>query len=152
MEGLIKTNLFAYVFSTLLTGFLLWSIIFSMFKKTKNAESKKTKTIICFSVSGILVCLWIWFFICINLFPISLAYYEYSNNFVEEKRGVIESIDQSGKDRIRIVVDGKEYTMVYSSENPTAVIDGDIDEGDTVKIIFGVSSKYIFDIENTRDG
>ena len=39
-----------------------------------------------------------------------------------------------------------EYTMVYSSLNSNDIISRDIDEGDTVKIEFGVKSKYIFDI------
>ena len=81
-----------------------------------------------------------------NLFPISLAYYEYNHNLVEEKTGVVESIEQDGKDRINIIIDDTEYTIVHSSVNPVFIIGGDIDKGDNVKIIFGVNSKFIFDI------
>lgn len=120
--------------------------IVGTFKNTKNIESKKIKTVLRFGISGVLVCFWIWFFIYVNLFPISLAYYEYSRNSVEEKIGVINSIEQDGKDRINLIIDNTEYTMVYSSLNSDDIISRDIDEGDTVKIEFGVKSKYIFDI------
>ena len=62
-----------------------------------------------------------------------------------KKIGVINSIEQDGKDRINLIIDNTEYTMVYSSLN-NYIISRDIDEGDTVKIEFGVKSKYIFDI------
>ena len=115
-------------------------------KKTKDIENKKIKTVLRFGISGVLVCLWAWHFVYINLYPISLAYYEYSHNSVEEKIGVINSIEQDGKDRINLIIDNTEYTMVYSSLNSDDIISRDIDEGDTVKIEFGVKSKYIFDI------
>ena len=152
MRELIETNVLTYLFSTILTGFLLLSIIQGTFKQTKNIENKKKKAVLRFGVNGVLVCFWIWFFIYTNLFPISLAYYEYNHNFVEEKVGVIESIEQSGKDRIYIIIDNTEYTVVHSSVSPSVIIGGDIDKGDTVKIIFGVKSKFIFDIyeSNTR--
>ncbi|MBR6769301.1 MAG: hypothetical protein IKM34_07440 [Clostridia bacterium] len=146
MENLIKTNVLTYAVLTAFTGFLLLSIIYGIFKKTKRIENKKKKTVLRFGISGVLVCFWIWFFIYVNLFPISLAYYEYSHDCVEERIGTIESIEQDGKDRINIIIDNTEYTMVHSSVNPAVAIGKDIDEGDTVKFIFGVESKYIFDI------
>jgi len=51
-----------------------------------------------------------------------LAYYEYKHDFTEEKIGVVEGIEQDGKDRINIIIDNTEYTMVYSSVSPTVVI------------------------------
>lgn len=150
MDELIKTNVFAYALSAACTGYFLSTIIYGTFKKTKDIKSKKKKTVLRFGVNGVLVCLWMWFFIYVNLFPISLAYYEYNHNIVEEKIGIIESIEQNGKDRINIIIDNTEYTMVHSSVNPVVVIGRDIDKGDTVKVIFGVKSKFIFDIEHLK--
>ena len=81
-----------------------------------------------------------------NLYPISLAYYEYNHNLTEEKVGVIDSIEQNVKDRIYLIIDNAEYTLVDSSESPAVIIGRDIDEGDAVKFKFGVKSKYIFEI------
>ncbi len=104
------------------------------------------KTVLRSSISSILICFWIWFFVYVNLYPISLAYYEYNHDFAEEKIGVIDSIEQDSKDRIKLIIGSTEYTMVYSSVSPAFIIGKDFDEGDTVKIKFGVESKYIFDI------
>jgi hypothetical protein len=112
----------------------------------KDIENKKIKTVLRFGISGALVCLWAWFFVYKNFYPISLAYYEYNHNLVEEKIGVIERIEQNGKDRISISIDNTEYTVVHSSVNPLFVIGKDIDEGDTVKIEYGEKSRYVFDI------
>jgi len=146
MEELIRTNMISYVFLTAFTGGLLFYSIFGVFKNTENIESKRIKRIIRFIVNGILVCFWIWFFIYINLFTISLAYYEYNHNLVGEKIGVVESLEQDGKDRIKIIIDDEEYTIVHSSVNPFVIIGVDIDKGDNVKIVFGAYSKYIFDV------
>jgi len=93
MEELIKTNLLSYAFLTAFSGYFLLIIIHGTFKKAKDNESKKIKTVLRFGADGVLVCFWIWFFVYTNLFPISLAYYEYNHNSVEEKIGVIESIE-----------------------------------------------------------
>ena len=146
MYELIKSSLQAYAFAAVFSGLWILLVVYGMFKKTKKIENKKIKTVLRFGISGVLVCLWAWHFVYINLYPISLAYYEYSRNSVEEKIGVINSIEQDGKDRINIIIDNTEYTMVYSSLNSDDIISRDIDEGDTVKIEFGVKSKYIFDI------
>ena len=146
MYELIKSSLSTYAFVAAVFG--LWSllVIYGMFKKTKDMENKKIKTVLRFGISGVLVCLWAGHFVCMNLYPISLAYYEYNHDFAEEKIGVIDGIEQDGKDRINLIIDNTEYTMVYSSLNSDNIISRDIDEGDTVKIEFGVKSKYIFDI------
>lgn len=146
MEELIKTNVLVYAFIAAITGLWVWLFVFGTFKKTKNIESKKIRKALRIGVSGVLVCLWIYFFIYMNLYPISLAYYEYNYAFTEEKIGVIENIEYDGKDRLNIVIDNVEYTMVHSSVSPAVIIGRDIDEGDTVKIKFGTKSKYIFDI------
>lgn len=146
MYELIKSSLQTYAFAAVFSGLWILLVVYGMFKKTKKIENKKIKTVLRFGISGVLVCLWAWHFVYINLYPISLAYYEYSRNSVEEKIGVINSIEQDGKDRINLIIDNTEYTMVYSSLNSDDIISRDIDEGDTVKIEFGVKSKYIFDI------
>ena len=146
MYELIKSSLQSYAFVAAFTGLCVLSVVYATFKNTKNIENKKLKTILRFSISSVLICFWTWFFLCVNLYPISLAYYEYNHNFAEEKIGVIDSIEQEGKDRIYLIIDNAEYTMVDSSVSPAVIIGRDIDEGDTVKIKFGVRSKYIFDI------
>lgn len=146
MYELIKSSLLTYAFVAAFSGFVLMSIIFGIFKNTKNIKSKKIKTVLRFGINGVLVCLWAWYFVYMNLYPISLAYYEYNNDIVEEKIGVIDTIEQDGKDHINLIIDNTKYTMVHSSASPVVIIGRDIDEGDTVKIIFGAKSKYMFDI------
>ena len=146
MYELIKSNLEAYAFAAAFLGLWILLVIWGTIKKTKNLERKSAKAALRFGISGVLIGFWAWFFIYVNLYPISLAYYEYSHNLTEEKIGVIKSVEQEGKDRIRFIIDDTEYTMVDSSTNPFVVIGWDVDEGDTVKIKYGASSKYIFDI------
>ena len=152
MYELIKSSLQAHAFAAVFSGLWILLVVYGMFKKTKKIENKKIKTVLRFGISGVLVCLWAWHFVYINLYPISLAYYEYSRNSVEEKIGVINSIEQDGKDRIYLNIDNAEYTMVDSSVSPAVIIGRDIDKGDTVKIKFGVRSKYIFDICESKTG
>lgn len=85
-----------------------------------------------FGISGVLICLWAWHFVYMNLYPISSAYYEYTHDLTEEKVGVIECIEQKGKDRIKVIINRTEYTMVHSSANPLVIIGKDIDEGDNL--------------------
>ena len=146
MYELIKSSFQAYAFAAVFSGLWILLVVYGMFKKTKKIENKKIKTVLRFGISGVLVCLWAWHFVYINLYPISLAYYEYNHDFAEEKIGVIDGIEQDGKDRMNLIIDNTEYTMVHSSVSPAVIIGKDIDEGDTVKIKFGVRSKYIFDI------
>ena len=152
MYELIKSSLSTYAFVAAVFG--LWSllVIYGMFKKTKDIENKKIKTVLRFGISGVLVCLWAWHFVYINLYPISLACYEYTHNIVEEKIGVINSIEQDGKDRIALIIDNTEYRLVHSSTDPAVIIGKDIAEGDAVRVTFGAKSKYVFDIykSNTK--
>lgn len=146
MYELIKNSLSFYAFVATFTGLWVLFVVYGTFKKTKNIESKKIKTVVRFGTSCALVCLWAWHFVCMNLYPVSLAYYEYNHDIVEEKSGVINNIEQDVKDRIILIIDNMEYTMVDSSVSPAVIIGRDIDEGDTVNFKFGVKSKYIFDI------
>lgn len=146
MGELIRNNVLAYTFAAALTGLWISLIAYGIFRKTNNIENAKIRTVTRFGIIGVLICFWIWLFIYMNLFPISLAYYEYNCAFVEEKYGVIENIEQDGKDRINIIIDNTEYKIVHSSISPVIILGRDIDEGDTVKIKYGVKSKFIFDI------
>ena len=146
MYELLKSSLQAYALAAVFSGLWLLLVVYGTFKKTKNIESKNIKTVLRFGISVVLVCLWAWHFVYINLYPISLAYYEYNYDFVEETIGVIDTMEQNAKDRIYLSIDNTEYTMVYSSVSPDNIIGKDIDKGDAVKIKFGVRSKYIFDI------
>ena len=146
MRELIKSSLMTYAFVAVIFGAWSLLVICDMFKKTKEVENKKIKTLLRFGISGVLVCLWAGYFVYMNLYPISLAYYEYNHGFAEEKIGVVDSIEHDGKDRIHLIVDNQKYTMVYSSVSPDVIIGKDVDEGDTVQFEFGVKSKYVFDI------
>ena len=64
-------------------GVFYLSMVYS--KKTKNTENKTVKRLLRFGVNGVLVCFWMWFFIYVNLFPISLAYYEYNQDIAKEQ-------------------------------------------------------------------
>ena len=152
MYELIKSSLQSYAFVAAFSGIWCLLVIYGTFKKTKNVPNKKKKAVLRFGISGALLCLWAWLFVYTNLYPISLAYYEYSRNSVEEKIGVINSIEQDGKDRINLIIDNTEYTMVYSSVSPSIIDDRDIDKGDAVKIQFGESSMFIFDIYKVNSG
>lgn len=146
MEELLKTSLHAYLSSEMFFG--IWVVLFSaiIIVKTKNMESRKLKIALRIIICSVLTGLWAFFCVYKSLYPISLAYYEYQNNLVEEKVGVIESIEQDGKDRILISIDGTIYTMVYSSLKPYNHVTIDIVKGDTVWVLTGEHSLYIFDI------
>jgi len=139
--------MFAYIGATVFCAIWAFLVIYRVVKKTQNIESKKIKTILRFGIPCILVGLWVWHFIYMNLYPISLAYYEYNHNYTEEKIGVIDSIEQKGKDRIYFIIDDKEYIMVDSSAEPFVVIGKDVEKYDAVKFRFGKKSKFIFDIQ-----
>ena len=154
MYELIKSSFLTYASVAAFTGLWVLLAVYGIFKNTKNIKNIKMKTILRFSISSVLICFWMWLFVCVNLYPISLAYYEYNHDFAEEKIGVIDGIEQDGKDRIYLNINNVEYTMVDSSVIPAVIIGRDIGEGDTVKIKYGVRSKYIFDIcksNNTGD-
>ena len=119
MYELIKSSLQVYAFAAVFSGLWVLLVVYGTFKKSKKIENKKIKTILRFGISGVLVCLWAWHFVYINLYPISLAYYEYSRNSVEEKIGVINSIEQDGKDRINLIIDNTECAYRLNSARCT---------------------------------
>ena len=145
MEELLKTSFGAYLGIALFLGIVGALLVYGAIENTKEMENKKIKFALRIAICSIVVCLWMCF-VYMQLSPISLAYYEYNHDIVEEKTGVINSIEQDGKDRMNLIIDNAEYTMVYSSTEPNVIIGRDIDEGDTVKIKFGEKSMYIFEI------
>ena len=146
MYELIKNNFISDIIATALTGVGVLFAIYGIFGKTKEIERVKIKTILRIISSSALVCLWAWFLIYQNLYPASLAYYEYNHGFTKEKIGIIENIAEDGTDRIDFIIDSTQYTMVHSSSNPFINVDEDIKEGDLVTITFGERSGYIFDL------
>ena len=145
MNELIRTNLLSYVFVTIFSGLWISLVIFSTFKKTNSIH--KVKILIRTIISSILICLWIYFFVYVNLYPVSLAYYEYRNNSTQQIVGVVDSIELTSKDRLELIIDKEKYTMVYSSVKVSSNdIINNITKGDTVQIKFGKKSKFIFDI------
>ena len=145
MFQLLKSSLYAYIAVAAIVGVGILAFIYVIFKKTKNINNKKLKVLLRVVVGGISLCLWAWFYVYVNLYPISLAYYEYTNGFAEEKVGIIDSITNVTKDRISLIVDGVEYTIIDNVVAP--IYDKDIGIGDTVKLKFGKRSMYVFDID-----
>lgn len=150
MDELLKTTLYLYIFSAIFCGGLIVAFIIGIIKKTRKIENTKIKIFLRILVCGVLTTLWIYHFVYANVYPFSLAYYEYRNSLTEEKVGVIKSIEQDGKDRILVTVDGTVYTMVYSSLKPYKNIDIAFKRGDTVWILIGVHSLFIFDISKVE--
>lgn len=151
MSEFIKSSLEAYSIAAVFMALWCALVIYGTIKKTRNTERKILKRIIRFSVSFVLIGLWIWHFLYINLFPVSLAFYEYNHNIAEEKIGIIDSIEPKGKDRLYFVIDNTEYTMVYSSQDPYKGVGEKIKAGDNVRILFGKKSGYVFDIWEIHD-
>ena len=146
MEDLIKQSFLSYLFLALFIGIVCVQLCIFAIQKTKAIANHKIRFTSCIAICTVFVILWGYLFVYTNLFPISLAYSECKKGVTEETVGIIESIEQDGKDRVNIVINGKEYVMVYASAHPFVDIDTDITEGDSVKISFGKKSKYIFDI------
>lgn len=149
MYELIKSSFLFYVFAAAFLGMCLFSFIRAVFIGTKNMENMKIKTGLRCSISGVLVFLWAWVIVYRTLYPISLAYYEYNHDTVEEKAGVIDKIEQKVKDRIYLTIDNKEYTMVNGNDPSAERIGRTIEEGDTVIFKFGEKSKFIFEIQKS---
>ena len=147
MYELIKSSVETYFFLALFTGVLFFENVYGIIKCTKNLENKAVKAMLRIGVSGTLLLFWGWWFVYTNLYPVCLAFYEYENEFIEEKAGVITMLEYEGKDRICFIIDNVEYRMVYSSVNPVVEIGKDISKGDTVTFKYGTKSKYIFDVQ-----
>lgn len=142
MEELLKSNCSFYFFATAFAAIWVLSFIYVIFKKTKQCDSQRIKALLRVGVSSILVCLWAYLFVYIQLYPISLAYSEYMTDKIEERICTIDNVEQKSKDRIYITADNTEFTMIPGSIDSFA----SIGKGDTVKITYGEKSMFIFDI------
>ena len=150
MEELLKTSFITYAFVAVFIGHFVFLSILEIIVKTKNIECRILKAVLRFATSGALVCLWAWIFLYRWLYPISLAYYEYKNDFVEQAIGIVDCVEQDGKDRLNFIIDGTEYTMAYGTRSSVSNVRYRIDEGETVTFTYGVKSKYIFEIQQLR--
>ena len=50
-----------------------------------------------------------------------------------------------------MTIDGTEYKIVHNSAKPYVRIGIDVSKGDIVRIIYGESSQYIFDIYELKE-
>ena len=135
-------------FHIVITVFALLVLILSIhgtFKKTKKMENKRIKKVVRLGLITVLVCLWS-LFTYWQLYPYALSNYEYDNNLTEEYIGVVDSIEKKDKETVYVIIDGTKYKMSHSTAKPVFKIGRDFDEGETVKIVYGRKSMYIFDI------
>lgn len=151
MIDLLKGNLRFYCCLALFFAIVLLMIVGGIIKKTRLIESKLIKYSLRNVITFILVSLWLYYFICLNIYPLSYSYYEYKNNITGETVGVIEGIEYIPKDRLVIKIGEMSYTMVYSSQDPYKGVGEKIKAGDNVRIIFGKKSGYVFDIWEIHD-
>ena len=151
MGKLIHESFAMYLFLAIFTGLWFLSVGFGIAKKIRNIENQKIRKGLCVIVCSVLGFLWEFFFVYKNLYPISLAYYEYQNDKTEEVIGVVEYIEQTQKDIICLRIDGVAYTIVHNSTKPYVRIVIDVSRGDEVRIIYGENSKCIFDIDELEE-
>lgn len=151
MEELLQNNFFSYLGTTFLVGLWAFYIIWGTFRKTKKMDRTRLKALLRIGVSSVLICIWTFGFVLYLQYPISLAFYEYKNNCIEEKIGVVESIKGERNDRVLLIIDDIKYTAIYNGKQPFIPIGPEIDKGDVVKIKFGKKSKFIFEICEETD-
>ena len=151
MGALIKESFWTYFFLAIFTGLWFLYVGFGIINKIRKMENRIMPRGLCAIMCCALSCLWFFLFVYGNLYPISLAYYEYKNDKTEEAIGVVERIQQTEKDIICLNIDGNEYTIVHDSTNPYVRIGIDVSKGDVVHIVYGENSKYIFDIYELKD-
>ena len=149
MEELLRFYFLTYSFMTLFVGIVVFQLLFYIIKKSRKKEFSKKQTALYVVLWSACSGFFMWILVYMHLYPMFLAYYEYKNDVVEETVGVIECIEQDGKDRIYVTIDGREYVMAYSSTREIYDMDRRFNEGDTVKIQFGKRSKYIFEISES---
>ena len=143
MDTLLETSLYTYVYLTLFTGVIVVLLLINLFRQTKKISTKWIKISLRTAVCGILLGFWTYFFVCRNLYPVSLAYYENKNNLTVDVVGVVESVEQVGKDRLYVTIDGTVYVMVYSSQKPHNNITANLVKGRTVCLRVGEHSMFI---------
>ena len=152
MEELLRTGFITSVALVLFAGCFFGRCILVVIKKTTNMENQKLKIVLRSVICSVIAIFWLYVIVYMNMYPRSLAYYEYKNDIADETIGTISEITYVNKEIIRIRINNTNYTMARSSEKHYKGIGKVIDEGDTVKIKFGVRSKYIFDIYESDTG
>ena len=149
MEEVLKTGLDFYLSVALFVLFMdvycISYCIYRFIKKTKEMENRKVKTILCVAFSSALIIVWAYFFAYKMVYPRALAYYEYKNDVIEEKSGVVNSIRYEPKDRIYIQIDDITYSIAYPGSSKIDIAKG-LKKGDSVRFIVGKHSMYVFEI------
>ena len=146
MGELIKELLFSYILVTGFAGIMIFMITCGTVKKLKELKNRIIRTVLSIAICSVGIFLWAGFFVCHELYPVSLAYYEYNNSIVEETSGVIDSIKYVNIDYTFVSINNTEYIMVHNDTNTNTVLGRDIVKGDTVRLQFGEKSLFIFDI------
>ena len=146
MYEILKNNLQGYLQFTGAIGLICLSIIYVVFNRTKEVKNKKIKNSLRLSISLFLLCLWFYWLVYLLLYPIALANYEYKYDLTEEKIGVLSNIEITRNDRSCLIVGETEYEIVGTGRDPGFRFGRDFKEGDTVKIVYGRKSMYIFEI------
>ena len=137
----------AFLFDVELTAFAGIIVISGIIKTLVKKEKSKVRKRCSLVLYAILMLLWGYFIVYSRFIPISTAYYEYNHQHSIETTGVIENVEFPANSHIKISIDNKVYTMVYSDINPyQKKLGKEIKEGDLVQIQFGERSKYIFSI------
>lgn len=149
MGEMLKTSFVSYAGITLFVGLLFTILIRVILKKDIETSNRKIVILARILICIILVSVWLSVFVSGKLYPISLAYYEYVNGLDEQAIGTINSIEYLDKDHVRIIVDEREYVLVYGSTSLD--LSKGYRKGDEVCIQYGKKSKYVFAIEMTDE-
>ena len=146
MEVLLRNAFWLCLIVTVLAITWLSLFVIGVLKNSKQIESKLMRLFLCFLVLAIFLFVFSYFFIYQSLYPISLAYYEFKNDISYEITGTVTGIVREGRDRVKVIVGGETYTIVYDKSSPFSYIADDISEGDSVTLTVGQKSKYVFDV------
>ena len=146
MEELLKGSFWYTALATAIIGSVVFSLIVDIPRKFKEIQNLKLRITLSVGVCSLLVCFWAYFILYRFLYPVALAYHECNNSLAKESIGFVEDMEVLDKERLRIKVDGKTYTALYSRKSPNLDMESYIFDGDKVKIKYGEKSKYIFDI------
>lgn len=144
---LLESLFGSYLAVTIFAGVFVSVLCMVIVKKTQEIDRQKIRITLRVTLCSLLVILWGYCFVFAQLYPISLAYYEYKSNTVISTVGTIESVEIDGKDRILLSIDGKEYALVYGSTAYPYAFTKKLAKGNRVYIEFGKKSKYIFNLD-----
>ena len=143
---LLESLFGSYLAVTIFAGVFVSVLCMVIVKKTQEIDRQKIRITLRVTLCSLLVILWGYCFVFAQLYPISLAYYEYKSNTVISTVGTIKSVEID-KDRILLSIDGKEYVLVYNSTAYPYTFTKKLKKGNRVYIEFGKKSKYIFNLD-----